>query len=317
MKKKIIMIGVPHHKNLGDHAMAYAEKRFISENLKEYEYCEVAEESMKKCLKTVKKSVNEDDIICLHGGGNFGCEYFYVEDRRRKVIKLFPNNKIILFPQTIYFKDTEEEKNELEISKKIYSNHKKLTLIAREEESYTIMKENFKDNIVLLTPDIVTYLNESNSNVKREGMLFILRNDIEKNISDSELEKLDAIVKNEMKLIEYTDTLKKDCIPSEKREETLLGMFGKIKSKRIVITDRLHGMIFCAITSTPCIVVKNYNHKITSSYKWFEKFPYMKLIENIEDVKKHIKDLSEIRNTKYDNSFAKERFRQIIDIVNN
>ena len=38
--------------------------------------------------------------------------------------------------------------------------------------------------------------------------------------------------------------------------DTFMSEIGK---RKVVVTDRLHGMIFCAITGTPCVVFSNYN----------------------------------------------------------
>ena len=35
--KKVVLMGVPHHNNLGDNAIAYAEKKFIKDYLPEYD----------------------------------------------------------------------------------------------------------------------------------------------------------------------------------------------------------------------------------------------------------------------------------------
>ena len=126
--KKVVLMGVPHHNNLGDNAIAYAEKKFIKDYLPEYDYYEISEETIDKCVYKVIDYIDKDSLIFLHGGGNFGDEYLYVEEGRRKVIELFPENTIILFPQTMFFSETKQGKEELEKSKKIYSKHKKLIL---------------------------------------------------------------------------------------------------------------------------------------------------------------------------------------------
>ena len=159
--KKAVLIGVPHHNNLGDHAIVLAEREYIEDNFKEYQYYEVSEETAEKCLEKVKKHIHPEDILFLHGGGNLGDEYLYVEEARRKVVQLFPNNIIIFFPQTMHFSNTEKGKRELNKSREIYANHKKLVMVAREEVSYQTMKKEFYENNVIKTPDIVTYLNKN------------------------------------------------------------------------------------------------------------------------------------------------------------
>lgn len=38
----------------------------------------------------------------------------------------------------------------------------------------------------------------------------------------------------------------------------------------MVITDRLHGMIFCYITNTPCLVFQNNIYKVRETYEWIK-----------------------------------------------
>ena len=40
---------------------------------------------------------------------------------------------------------------------------------------------------------------------------------------------------------------------------------------QVVITDRLHGMIFSVVTNTPCVVLSSYNQKIPEYYNTFLK----------------------------------------------
>lgn len=309
--KKAILMGVPHHNNLGDNAITIAEKQYINDNFKEYKYYEISEETLEKCVDKVKEYISENDIIFLHGGGNLGDEYLYVEEGRRKVIQVFPNNTIILFPQTIYFSKTKKGEQEFEKSKAIYSKHKKLTIIAREQISYEIMKKEFPKNRVIQTPDIVTYLNKTNENSKREGLLFILRNDIEVNITSEQFENMDKIAKKYFNKIEYSDTARGAGILTKDREKKLEDLLEKYRKAQLVITDRLHGLIFAAITSTPCIALDNYNHKVKASYDVLKDLKYLRYVDDVRTIEQHIKELLGKEFKKYDNKFAIEAFSKI------
>ena len=216
--KKAILMGVPHHNNLGDHAIVLAEREYIEDNFKEYQYYEISEETAEKCLEKVEKHINPEDILFLHGGGNLGDEYLYVEEARRKVVQLFPNNIIIFFPQTIHFSNTEKGRKELEKSRKIYANHKRLVMVAREEVSYQTMKKEFAENNVIKTPDIVTYLNRNGIAQKRDGALLILRSDIEANLDDEKIKQIEQITMKYFKDVVYDDTAKGPGILSKYRE---------------------------------------------------------------------------------------------------
>jgi exopolysaccharide biosynthesis predicted pyruvyltransferase EpsI len=57
---------------------------------------------------------------------------------------------------------------------------------------------------------------------------------------------------------------------SNRKNETFK-FINDISGKKLIITDRLHGMIFSIITNTPCIIFGNNYHKIESSYySWFK-----------------------------------------------
>lgn len=313
--KKAVLIGVPHHNNLGDHAIVLAEREYIEDNFKEYYYYEVSEETAEKCLEKVKKHINPEDILFLHGGGNLGDEYLYVEEVRRKVVQLFPNNIIIFFPQTMHFSNTEKGKKELEKSIEIYGKHNKIIMIAREEVSYQNMKKEFSKNNIIKTPDIVTYLNKNGIDEKRDGALLILRSDIEANLDEEKIKHIEKITKTYFENISYDDTAKGEGILAKYREEKIEEMLKKYRKCQLVITDRLHGMIFAAITSTPCIALGNYNHKIQSCSETLEHLKYIKYVENVEEIEENIKYLLSTKFEKYDNKFAIEQFRKIKEEV--
>lgn len=65
-----------------------------------------------------------------------------------------------------------------------------------------------------------------------------------------------------------------------KERETELHKLWEIFSKsQLVITDRLHGMIFAYITGTPAIVLPNSNFKVEKCYEWIKDCGYIKFIK--------------------------------------
>lgn len=312
--KKIIIMGIPHHGNIGDNAIAVAEEELIKKYFPDYKLYLMQEKYLDICADKVKKIINNEDIILLHGGGNIGDTYVRPEKGRREVIKLFPNNKIIIFPQTAYFSETEEGKKELEISKEIYNNHKNLVILAREEKTYKFMKENFYNAKIYLTPDIVMTMHKK-SNRNREGALLLFRTDKEKTLKNTDIEKIKEIAENKFKKYILSDMNLGSGIVNiggVKREQILENKFNELQGARIVITDRLHGMIFAAITETPCIVFGNFNHKISESYKWLKNLGYIQFCNNIEEIEETIEKVTKLKDMKYDNKFAEDA---IVDIL--
>jgi pyruvyl transferase EpsI len=211
----------------------------------------------------------------------------------------------------MHFSNTEKGKRELNKSREIYANHKKLVMVAREEVSYQTMKKEFYENNVIKTPDIVTYLNKNGIDQKRDGALLILRSDIEANLDEQKIKQIEQTTRKYLKNVVYDDTAKGPGILSKYREEKIEEMLIKYRKCQLVITDRLHGMIFAAITSTPCIALGNYNHKIKSCSETLEHLGYIKYVDNVEEIEENIKYLMSNEFEKYDNKFAIEQFKQI------
>lgn len=63
--------------------------------------------------------------------------------------------------------------------------------------------------------------------------------------------------------------------------ETKLDEF---RRSNIILTDRLHGMIFALITGTPAIVFDNNNHKVKFSYlDWLQKVDYIYFADQMSE----------------------------------
>lgn len=314
--KRIIICGVPHHGNIGDHAISVAQETLINDNLEGYEIYEVPEKNLHLCADKLKKYIKPDDIICLQGGGNIGDIYEKPERGKRKIIQNFPNNKIIIFPQTIYFSDTEKGRKELEISKEIYNSHPDLTIAAREQKTYDFVKKEFPNVKVLLTSDTVMYLDKTDLSKKREGVVMNVRSDAERVFSDADQQKLEEIVKKNYSKIVVTDnymTELKSNLATRDRDKVLAQKFEEFQTAELAITDRLHGMIFAAITSTPCVAFTNFNFKIKESFKWLEHLGYIEFCDDINDLEEKIKKVTSIKNPRYNNGFAKETLLKLIE----
>lgn len=265
----VYFLDTPEYGNLGDQAIAFAMMKFMHDFFPEYKQREVLENHIYHNLKNLKKTIKSTDIICLTGGGNMGILYQKYEAIRRIIIKNFPNNKIIIFPQTIDYGKTKYGISEFKRAIKIYNNHKNLTLLAREEKSYKIMKNNFKNCNVLLCPDIVLYLDYFDLCKKRENSIGIcLRDDKEKAISSKDLEKIYTL---NCKINKVSTTLNNQKeINMNNRKKIIEDKLLEISKNSYFITDRLHGMIFAFITNTNCIALPNSNGKVEGVYNWIK-----------------------------------------------
>ena len=318
-KKKIIHILTPLHGNMGDQAIVYATNKYLKDNFSDYEIIEIYRRDIYKYMKAIKKVVNPDDLIVLIGGGNMGNLWIDEERDRRFVIKNFPNNKIISMPQTISFTPDVDGKKEFLKTQEIYNKNKNLILISREKTSYNIMNENFKRKNVILNPDTVLYLHNTihDDKFKREYIMTCLRNDKESVIGSNKEKLITDLKRNYGQVVEF-DTVINKTVTKDEREKELNKMFDKFLKSKVVITDRLHGMVFCAITKTPCIVTKSLDHKVTGTYQWIKDLNYIRLVESIEfeNIQPIIEELSSIKE-KNDINFKEMYFDKLTSTLTN
>lgn len=280
-RNPVFLVFTPQHANLGDHAIAYAEK-IILDRL-QIPFFEITGEQLRildyyKMLSSLDKS-----LILINGGGNIGTLWPTIEQLNRRVVIANPHATIMVLPNTMYYGKSREEQKELEISKSIYNSHSQLFFYAREKLSLEAMKRVFKN--VKIAPDVVLSLDFTNIKLPRKGVLICLRSDTEAILSKDELEKIDIIGKKIFgNNITKIDTVLEYNVSVANREKELLCKIKEFCAAELVITDRLHGMIFCAITGTNCIVLDSKSPKIRGCYEWIKKLDYIRFIENVADI---------------------------------
>lgn len=305
--KAVFLVLTPQHSNLGDHAIAQAETTMMKRlNI---DYIEVTGEKL-FCLKECGwlKAMNGRKIV-INGGGNLGTLWFDVEEIIRLIISENPKSTIVCMPSTIYYEKSEWGAKELSKSIDIYNKHPDLYLYAREQVSYMLMKKVYKN--VKLMPDMVMSLNECKQVENRKGCLLCLRSDCEKTMTDQEqtiiLEQVKKIFGNNFK---YTDMCVGHSIPVHNRRTELDLKFDEFRNAQLVITDRLHGMIFCAITGTPCIVLNSKSPKVRGCYKWIEHLEYIRFMDDINNISSICQELLD-KQYDYDSDNLVEYFKEL------
>jgi pyruvyl transferase EpsI len=289
-KTNIFIIGTPVHGNLGDHAIAYATYKILSEVMPDKNISEINMNDFCFDIDAIYNIISSEDIIILQGGGNFGNIYMNDEVIRRYVISRFKNNKIIMFPQSVYFSNNEEGKKELEKSIEIYSANKNLYLFTRDHNSYMFLKSRF-NNPVFDLEDSVLAINKSNSETKRNGVLCCLRNDAESKFDEKGRKEIIDLLKSKYSNVIESDTVVDYDFKTFNREDELNKKWNEFKQAKLVVTDRLHGMVFAAITSTPCVVFPSINSKMTDEYKTIDTIRNIKYVEDIAELDKILLDI--------------------------
>ena len=295
-KKKVVVFLAGFYANLGDLAITYAQREFLREMYPDRDVILVPSTETYTSMKTLKKIINKDDVITLIGGGNMSDLYWSLESARLFVIRNFKNNKIISFPQTVSFSDTEKGQKCLNTSKKVYSKHKNIVFFLRENNAYKRFKKYFPDVKCELCPDMVLSLKKTEPRVERNHVVCCLRNDGESYITGAQRKAIITQMRKDFDNVILRDTVdvSVDECTEALFEETLHNFWGMLRSSKVVVTDRLHCMIFCVITGTPCVAIDNSNKKISGVYnEWLGEINWVKFatdsdIENISELAKEV-----------------------------
>ena len=271
-RRTVLLLGTPDYKNIGDSAIAMAEKLFL-ENCG-YRVLEFTAQEAIRNRDMLRALFHPHGLVTLQGGGNMGDLWPREEEVRQDLIRAFRVHPIIIFPQTVYYRDPERAA----ASVPVYESAGQLWIMAREETSLAIMKKLYPRTRVVLTPDMVLSLDPSHlalSCAERHGVLFCMRDDEEKAVSSAALQRLEKAVSISEPEIRTTDMIAADWITKSGRSACVRNKMEEFRCSRYVITDRLHGMIFAAISETPCLVMSNNHHKIAASFQWLKDLDYI------------------------------------------
>lgn len=306
-KNDVLYFDYPLHLNVGDLLIYAGTEAFFQDyqiNVR-----------LRRCLQSfdlneVKRYVKPNTTLLCHGGGNFGDLYPAIQSMREALVQAFPNNRIIVLPQTAYFSSVEAK----EKSATIFSAHQDCYLFARDQATFQLMRGSFSNN-VFLSPDMAHQLYgsfdkrvliESAVEKKEETVLYFLRKDIEASHIESELQ---AKLPDSATIKDWEDILTKQ----DKTYESVCSKLAKAankfrlhwlknivnilwyrrslaiieRSKHIfqsydrIVTSRLHGHIFSCLLEIPNEVCDNsYGKNLGYYHQWTQNIDFSKIYEN-------------------------------------
>lgn len=309
-KRKCLVCLSADYGNLGDVAITYAQEQYLGKIFPGYEIVDFPISKTLGNLKALKNICNTDDIITIVGGGNMGDLYGDIELLRLIIVKAFPHNRIISFPQTIEYIDSNKNSFIYNLSKRIYNGHKNLLMCARESVSYAKMQELYPQCNVCLVPDIVMTLDKRSDTIKREDdfITLCIRNDKEKKKTALDEDLLKSQLIEQGYKLNVSDThIGKSQMSMDERETELQKILDTFSKSKLVITDRLHGMIFAYITGTPALVLPNSNFKVEKCYEWIKDCGYVEFIKE---------PTNEVILSRLGLKFSEEGFESTYSLIN-
>ncbi|WP_413405037.1 polysaccharide pyruvyl transferase family protein [Paenibacillus amylolyticus] len=284
----IYYLDYPVHSNGGDLLIMKGTEAFFRDN----HINVLARYSILDCPLSLK--VPEGITIVLHGGGNFGDLYPAHQKLRERMIAQHPNHRIVILPQTMFYKSDIELKK----TAQVFSRHKDVHFFVRDTLSYEIASKEFQQTNVYLSPDMAHQLwpLKSKSQPVAE-MLYFFRKDIEKTQNQVQYESISgpkATFKDwetlynrvDRKIIRMISSRLKSGKGnalarwlwykySDRMVHTAVKEFNKYKT---VTTSRLHGHILACLLDQPNILLDNSYGKNTNYYTaWTRNNPVGRL----------------------------------------
>ncbi|MFN2744352.1 MULTISPECIES: polysaccharide pyruvyl transferase family protein [unclassified Bacillus (in: firmicutes)] len=243
------------------------------------------------------RKIPKHAIIVCQGGGNFGDLYPHFQQFRERVIEHYPDNRIVILPQSIYY---EKEEN-IKRTRDILTPHPDLHLFARETASFQFAAEHFGIKNLRMMPDMAHQLWPiAPSEKPSASVLRLIRTDKEANSSlqtAGEPDTYDWNVilsdrdKRGIKRLQTLNILNKKAgnpLPiasywrrySDSLVSKSVRFFSRYES---VITSRLHGHILSCLLDKQNVVIDNSYGKNANYYNtWMKHIPNTELIQKNE-----------------------------------
>lgn len=186
---KCALFNLPYHDNIGD--------VLIWEGVESFFQDKGIECVARSSIYTFDQCKLEPDItICINGGGSLGDTWRGFQDEMNKIVESYPNNRIVILPQSVYYND----KSYIQIDSNILGSHNDLFICARDKVSYEILCKFFS-NRILLVPDMALYALYKEDERHTEKKLFLKRTD--KEATDYSKFDLDEMEIHDWPTIEY------------------------------------------------------------------------------------------------------------------
>ena len=312
--KKIVLLFTPNHGNLGDSAITLGELKFFKGYFNEYSFYEFTLRECQFFRKRIAKFVNDGDIIAIHGGGFIGSLWKWNHNYFIKLLKTFKNNKIFVLPQTIFFYEKDIILKEKFLQQ--INSCKDLTIFVRDINSYNFLETLQPKCQYRYTPDMAMLLNYDISKQPRNNkVLLCMRKDQEKRGNNKDV----LSVLNKLKIsYDTTDMVEHVFTNKYNRAKFVSKKIEQFSNYNLVLTDRLHGMIFSALAETPCIAFNNASKKVEGVYQWIKNLNYVKIAEKSSLKESLISEMFNYvskKTTHYNNSHILETFEKISEFM--
>ncbi len=279
--RPLVYLDYPVHMNFGDLLIMRGTERFFAD----YGHRVVSRAAYMNFVAHDASRITRETVIVMHGGGNFGDLYPVHQNFREQIVRRFPDNRIVVLPQSVYFSSPLA----LERSARIFRQHRDLALCVRDHASLGQVRGKFTDNTVLM-PDMAHQLWRGSQPHPTAGerTLQLLRTDVE-----AAAHQQQVAAQQPMDWLDFVPRWSCQIFGRILRLHALEGKLGRklgahtlwhgycdllhrhMESRFLgydeVITSRLHGMIFALLLGKRVRYLDNLYGKLNGYARtWFD-----------------------------------------------
>lgn len=293
ISNKCAIFDLPYYKNIGDVLIWEGEISFLNGTGKKVVYsC-----SPKTCLFP---TLDKDVTILFQGGGNIGDLYIGHTRMLSNLITKYQHHHIVVFPQTVYFKDSHTE----QLFFSTLKNHRNLTFCCRDWKSHETVTKYLGERALML-PDMAFCINKdflTSFNIpESKQSIWVKRNDVEKTTFNTEIQfdkicdwppfehkftvpiVINTIFDRIVPIINSTALKKRwDKYASNNFKSDMIRTGVEFLSPyKKVYSERLHGAILSVLLDKTVIIMDNSYGKNSTFYDtWLSKFPNVELYQD-------------------------------------
>ena len=266
----------PWQRNIGDHAQTYAINLFLRKHFPDFNIVRYDRHKItKQALEKVRANAQETDFVLVSSNGDFGDLYAgdpsAMSHVRREIAETITGLKKIYLASTVYYKDVSPQNNWVQKDSSLFSDPSN-TILCREKKSLDMLRMIGLEGSVF--PDIVFYLKPTRiaRKIRNNNRALVVLRDIkrESSLSMTDHETILRLTRESGFQTHYQDV-------HYARSPLYDFMYKKYFSRLnemyqgfdLVITDRMHSMIFAALNGVPCVAINNeIPHKISAYQDW-------------------------------------------------
>jgi exopolysaccharide biosynthesis predicted pyruvyltransferase EpsI len=287
------LIDFPDYSNVGDSAIWLGEVALLRELGVRIRYCCTFKEWS---LAHLRKALPPGGLVLINGGGNFGTLWPPHQQLRERVLTELRDYRVVQLPQSIHYGDDASVVK----TATLIADHPDFTLLVRDLASFQIATERLRAKTVLCPDSALALAGTLQRPQPPQVDCFVLaRTDKEKTAVDlaGDVRRLahglsiavdDWLAEPRSTGVSASRWLRFQthegrvslpaavigaiyAAPAQARLDRGLRMLAQ---GRVVITDRLHGLILSAMAGIACVALDNHYGKVCGFHRqWLEGWP--------------------------------------------